>query len=71
MMQVLLHGIRRLVRQSLVQLKTLFEKEKNITANWGLQIAVPFPGFPDYWCALGTRLHLQVPGITEGRGNVF
>ena len=28
-----------------------------------------FPGFPDYWCASGTRPHQQVPGVT-GAGKV-
>ena len=30
-----------------------------------------FPGFLDYWFAPCTRPHLQVPGVTGGRGSVF
>ena len=29
------------------------------------------PDFPDYWCAPGAWPHLQVPGVTRGRGSVF
>ena len=29
------------------------------------------PGFPDYWCAPGAQLHLQVPGVTKGRESVL
>ena len=30
-----------------------------------------FPVFLGYLCAPGTRLHLQVPGVAGGKGNVF
>ena len=26
-----------------------------------------FPGFPGSWCAPGTKLQLEVPGVTGGR----
>ena len=32
---------------------------------WGLQIGVPFQGFPDYWFAPGTRPHLHVRNRDE------
>ena len=49
-----------------IWINTLIEYTNNrLHKNWGEE------GWWLYWCATGTWLHLQVPGVTGGRGNVF